>query len=94
MITPVLGSSGPGQQMPTPLQRLLHPESAAFAHTWSMAFMTVASPAVRPVVRQHGNAGVIANLSRRSNQSSGDLAAANIYADDEADVGPRMKLFP
>src|SRR6202158_5009073 len=54
MITPVLGSSGPGQQRPIPLNRLSQPEPAAFAQTWSIALITVARPPAGP---SFGNMG-------------------------------------
>src|ERR1700687_4780831 len=54
IITPVLGSSGPGQQMPMPRNERSPPELAAFAQTSSMALTTVARAATGP---SFGNMG-------------------------------------
>ena len=59
MITPVFGSSGPGEQMPTPRIKLRAPAAlAAWADAVSITLVTDASPREGAVIRNHGIAGV------------------------------------
>src|SRR5260370_28535687 len=82
MTTPVFGSSGPGEQMPTPRIKLCAPAApAAWAHAASIALVTDASPREGAVIRNHGIARVAYDLPTPVYQARGHLSPANAHSD-------------